>query len=186
MIIVGLGNPGEEYADTFHNMGFMVADAIAELLNKKITKIECSALTAVKDNKDGKLILAKPVTYMNASGGAVKGLLTKYKQTPADLIVIYDDIDLDRFSVRVREKGSAGTHNGMRNIVEKLGTDNFKRVRMGIGRDVGDLKDFVLKKINAEDLSVFRDRAKKIAEIILEYADTKDFDRFMRKGNSIK
>lgn len=186
MIIVGLGNPGEEYADTFHNMGYMVAEALAEELNKKINRLECSSLTTVKDMPDGKVVVAKPITYMNSSGDAVRSLLAKYKQTAADLIVIYDDIDIPRFSVRVREKGSAGTHNGMRDIVAKIGTENFKRIRMGIGREGTDLKDYVLKKIPSDDLAEFRDRARAVAQMLSEYLRTSDFDALMREGNSLK
>lgn len=186
MIIIGLGNPGEEYADTYHNMGYMVVEKLAELMNKKINRAECSALTTVKENGDEKIVLAKPLTYMNLSGAAVKSLMSKYRQSADEIIVIYDDIDIPRYSVRVREKGSAGTHNGMRNIVSVIGTENFKRIRMGIGREDRELKDYVLGKIPSEDLKAFGETAEKIARLIAEYIKTKDFDRLMREGNSIK
>jgi len=186
MLIVGLGNPGETYENTYHNMGYLVIDTLAELLNKRIIRAECSALTAVKDLPDGKLILAKPITYMNLSGVAVKSLLSKYKQSLDDLIVIYDDIDIPRFSVRVRERGSAGTHNGMRNVVENLGSDNFKRIRMGIGRGDGDLKDYVLGKISEQDKKEFAARAQAVAKLLYEYITSGDFDKVMREGNTIK
>ena len=106
MIIVGLGNPGVEYENTLHNMGYKVIDAIANKLGKKVNKLECSSLTSIVKNNP-KIVLAKPLTYMNNSGEAVKSLLSKYKQEVSDLLVIYDDIDIDRFSVRVRKSGSA-------------------------------------------------------------------------------
>ncbi len=186
MIIVGLGNPGEEYADTFHNMGYMVVEEVARLLNKKINRVECSALTAVKDSREKKIVLAKPITYMNLSGEAVKSLLAKYKQTPDDLVVVYDDIDIPRYSVRVRERGSAGTHNGMKNIVALLGSDNFKRIRMGIGREGYDLKDYVLAKIKEEDKKIFHEVAEKVATQIVKYLSDNNFERLMRECNSIK
>lgn len=186
MLIVGLGNPGEEYADTYHNMGYMAVDALAELMNKKINRLECSALTAIKDIGEEKIILAKPVTYMNLSGQAVKSLMAKYKQKTEDIIIIYDDIDIPRFSVRVRERGSAGTHNGMRNIVSILGTEDFKRIRMGIGREERDLKDYVLGKISPEDKKLFLERAEAVAKLLSEYIKTEDFDKLLREGNTIK
>ena len=185
MLIVGLGNPGKEYADTFHNMGYLVLDVLAEKLGKKINKIECSALTCVFSVKGEKVILAKPTTYMNLSGQAVKSLMTKYDQSLDDLIVVYDDIDIPRFSVRARESGSAGTHNGMRNVVDLVGSENFKRIRMGIGRDEGELKDYVLNKIKSEDMKVFREVAEKIADLIVSYLTERDYNKLMREGNII-
>lgn len=186
MLIVGLGNPGEEYAKTYHNMGYMVLDSLAERLNKKVNRAECSALTAIKEIGGEKIILAKPLTYMNLSGEAVKSLAIKYNQKADDIIVIYDDIDIPRYSVRIREKGSAGTHNGMRNIVSLLQTENFKRIRMGIGREEGDLKSYVLDKISSHDEEKFAQSIAQISLLIEEYVKTKDFDRLMREGNLIK
>lgn len=186
MLIVGLGNPGGEYADTFHNMGYLVLDVLAEKLGKKINRIECSSLTCVFSVKGEKVILAKPTTYMNLSGQAVKGLMVKYKQNLDDLIVIYDDIDIPRFSVRARESGSAGTHNGMRNVVDLVGSENFKRIRMGIGREEGELKDYVLNKIKSEDMKVFRAIADKVADLIVAYLSVKDYNKLMREGNVVE
>jgi PTH1 family peptidyl-tRNA hydrolase len=187
MIIVGLGNYGEEYKNTFHNMGFLIADAIAAKLSKKFDKSECSALTFVTSVKGERLVVAKPLTYMNASGEAVKSLLNKYgEKASGGLIVCYDDIDLPRFSVRVRKEGSAGTHNGMRNIVSLLGTTEFIRVRLGIGRNEYDLKDYVLSRIKKEDAEMFSVSARKAADVILDYVSDRDFDKFMREGNVIK
>lgn len=144
-IIVGLGNYGAKYERTYHNLGFMAVDRIADILAVKIKSKECESLVAVKDD----LVLAKPLTYMNLSGIAVKKLLKKYDGNLSDLIVIYDDIDLERASVRVRQKGSAGTHNGMRSIIAEIQSGDFCRIRIGAGRpeEGEDLADYVLSAI---------------------------------------
>ena len=129
-IIVGLGNEGRQYASTFHHMGFMAADRLAEKLGAKFDKRECESVIAECYRGGEKIIIAKPLTFMNLSGVAVKQLLKKYKAEPKDLLVIYDDLDLPAASLRMRLKGSAGTHNGMRNIVDEIGTEEFVRVRM--------------------------------------------------------
>ena len=152
-IVVGLGNPDAKYAHTHHNMGFLVVECLASRLNIKFKTRECDSLTARTYIKGEPVILAEPQTYMNLSGVAVKQLLSKYKCESKDLIVAYDDIDLQRYALRVRSKGSAGTHNGMRNIIEKIGTEDFPRVRVGIGRPPLNvpLVDFVLAEVPMKD-----------------------------------
>lgn len=186
MIIIGLGNPGEEYKNTYHNMGFRVVDALADRLNKKVNKIECSALTGVASIGGEKLILAKPLTYMNNSGLAVKSLLSRYEQTIDDLVVIYDDADIDRFSVRVREKGSAGSHNGMKSVIENLQTESFLRVRMGIGRSDRPLIDYVLDRITPEDDKVFSERAYAVADLLIAFFRDGDEAKLMRNANILR
>ena len=186
MIIVGLGNPGKEYEETLHNCGFNVLDKLADSLGKKVTKVECSALTCVTQIGGEKTIFAKPITYMNNSGDAVKSLLAKYGMKPKDLIVVYDDIDIPRYSVRVRLSGSAGTHNGMRSIVEKLGSEDFIRVRIGIGRNQHNLADYVLSRIPAEDKNRFDDVFARAAEAVENFLRDKDAEKLMREGNNIK
>lgn len=186
MLIVGLGNPGREYENTLHNMGYMVADALADKLNRRINRLECSSLTATVSVSGERTVIAKPVTYMNASGQAVKSLMAKYACNADGLLVIYDDVDIPRFSVRVREKGGAGTHNGMRSVTEAVGGENFKRIRMGIGAGEYDLKDYVLGKASAGDMKIFRARASAVAELIAGYLSDGDFDRLMREGNTIR
>lgn len=132
MIIVGLGNYGDKYEYTYHNIGFLAIDRIARELGVKFNRRECDSLTAITQKGGHRLVLAKPQTYMNNSGIAVKQLVAKYGSMD-DLLVIYDDIDIGKGSIRFREKGSAGTHNGMRSIIEKLGSQDFKRMRIGIG-----------------------------------------------------
>lgn len=187
MIIVGLGNIGTEYENTYHNMGFMVVDAIAEKLGKKFDKKDCSSQVIVTSINKQKIVIAKPETYMNLSGQAVKSLLSKYKETPEEgLLVCYDDIDLPKFTIRVRPTGSAGTHNGMRNIISLINTEKFLRVRVGTGRGPGELKNFVLSKINKEDMEHFKENINKMADLIIAYIKDGDVEKFIREGNAIK
>lgn len=157
-IVVGLGNFGDRYAYTFHNMGFLAAECLADKLGLKFDRRECDALIAVGYRGGEKLVIAKPLTYMNLSGVAVKQLLAKYKVEPKDLIVMFDDVDIPKGSVRVRIKGSGGTHNGMRNIIEKIGTLDFPRVRIGIGPvpERVPIADYVLSDVpKAERQTLF-------------------------------
>ena len=186
MIIVGLGNPGKEYEETLHNCGFSVMDKLAERLGKKLMKIECSAVTNVTQIAGEKVVLAKPLTFMNKSGEAVKSLLKKYDMKAEDLIVIYDDIDIPRYSVRVRLSGSAGTHNGMRSVVGSIGTENFIRIRIGVGRNEYNLVDYVLSRISAEDKPRFDEVFEKAAALVENYLRDGDVEKLMRDGNNIK
>lgn len=186
LLIVGLGNPTAEYADTYHNMGFKAVDAIAESFNKSIKKAECNALTVTFSRKNEKIVLAKPLTYMNLSGEAVKSLMAKYKATPDELIVIYDDVDLPRYVLRARAFGSAGTHNGMRDVVSAIGTERFKRIRVGIGRNGSELKDYVLSRIPEGEREIFDRNFRALAELIQNYVADGDFDKLMREVNVVK
>ncbi len=152
-IVVGLGNCEAKYAHTHHNMGFLVVECLAQRLNVKFKTRECESLIAKAYINGEPVILAEPQTYMNLSGVAVKQLLAKYKCDSRDLIVAYDDIDLQRYDIRVRQRGSAGTHNGMRNIIDNIGTEDFPRVRVGIGKPpLGmPLVDFVLCEVPKGD-----------------------------------
>ena len=184
MIIVGLGNPGKEYENTFHNMGFLALDTLAAKMGKSIKKAECQALTCTFSRNSEKVIFAKPMTYMNLSGQAVKSLIGKYGASADDLVVIYDDIDIDRFSVRARAAGSAGTHNGMKSIVASLGTDKFKRIRIGIGKEnIFNLADYVLSSLKAEDREEFNRLFENLAEHLEAYLKHSDFERLMREIN---
>jgi PTH1 family peptidyl-tRNA hydrolase len=133
-LIVGLGNPGREYAATRHNAGFMVIDRLAPKLGADVTKKMFKALVGQGRVGDEKVILAKPQTFMNLSGEAVGALLHWYKLTAAGLIVVYDDLDLPPGKLRVRPGGGSGGHKGMQSIIGVLGTENFPRVRIGIGK----------------------------------------------------
>ncbi len=149
-IIVGLGNFGAKYDWTYHNLGFMTCDALANKMGIAFTKEKYKALIAEGNLQGQKVILAKPLTYMNNSGEAVTLLKQKFKD--AKILVIVDDIDLPAGKIRYRERGSSGTHNGLRSIVSFIGED-FERVKIGIGRDQEkDLADFVLSKIQDKEL----------------------------------
>ncbi len=158
-LIVGLGNPEKKYDGTYHNTGFYFIDKLAEKLSIEIKKKDCKSLIGEgkieTDNGLVKVILAKPLTYMNLSGEAVVALKNKYKLKNEDIYIVCDDIDLPVGKFRYREKGSAGTHNGLRNILQLLGDENFKRIRIGIGKDENmDLADYVLSKISKENVEV--------------------------------
>lgn len=134
-IVVGLGNPGRQYAHTRHNAGFLAVDLLAQKHDIDIKKFAHHAMIGEGRIANEKVVLAKPETFMNASGQSVVELIQWYKIDPSDeLIVLYDDIDLPVGQLRIRDKGSAGTHNGMRSIIHLTGRDDFARIRIGIGR----------------------------------------------------
>lgn len=136
-LIVGLGNPGREYANHRHNIGFMVLDALAAKHNLRFSKMMFKGLIADGVIAARKVLLVKPMTYMNLSGTCVGPLMRYYKLLPQQLLVIYDDLDLPAGQLRLRGKGGAGGHNGMRSIIAQLGTEDFPRLRVGIGRPPG-------------------------------------------------
>jgi PTH1 family peptidyl-tRNA hydrolase len=143
-VIVGLGNPGKKYENTRHNIGFITVDLLAERHGIKINKIKHKALVGEGTISDQKVLLVKPQTYMNLSGNSVREVMAYYKVEVENLLVIYDDIDIPTGSVRIRKKGSAGTHNGMRSVIYDLQSDQFPRIRIGMGGNIkADLKDFV-------------------------------------------
>ncbi|MDE5593442.1 MAG: aminoacyl-tRNA hydrolase [Clostridiales bacterium] len=152
-LIVGLGNPSNDYSGTYHNIGFMAADKVAASLRAPDFALDKKSNAYISDlNIYGqKVLLVKPNTYMNLSGDAVGFLARYYKIEPKDILVIYDDIDMSKGVVRARLSGSAGTHNGMRDIVAKLNSTDFARVRVGIGPKPNymGLADYVLSKINS-------------------------------------
>ena len=152
-IIVGLGNPGDKYAKTRHNVGFNVIDLLAKEYSIDVSRIKHKALTGEGRVGTEKVILVKPITYMNLSGESVADICNYYNIDLENLIVIYDDIDLDIGKIRIRKKGSGGTHNGMRSIIKCLGSNEFPRVRVGISRPQNGryLADFVLSRFSKED-----------------------------------
>jgi len=151
-LIVGLGNPGAEYERTRHNVGWMAIDAFARKFRIGVARHEKNALTGTGRVAGGSVMVAKPLTYMNLSGDAVRLLVNAYLESTDELIVVYDDIDLPLAKLRIRPGGSAGTHNGMRSIVQSLGTEKFPRLRIGIGAaDGGRLRDYVLDEFAPEE-----------------------------------
>lgn len=145
-LIVGLGNPGERYEQTPHNLGFLVVDSLARTLTIPVRRREAESFIGIGRFGEIDVVLAKPQTYMNLSGRAVMKLLEQWELSPRELIVVVDDLDLPWGQLRIRERGGAGTHNGMRSIVETIGSIEFGRVRMGIQPDhpVEDAAQFVL------------------------------------------
>lgn len=170
LVIVGLGNPGLAYRKTRHNAGFQSVDRLAEKCGVKFNKKGFSAVYGEGLVGGQRAILVKPQTYMNNSGEAVQQILNFYKLLPENLIVLYDDIDLPVGSLRIRQSGSAGTHNGMRSILACVHSENFARIRIGVGKDESLLlADYVLKKPSKEDqkaLDAVFDKAADAAELI--------------------
>ena len=171
-LIVGLGNPGREYRETRHNVGFRVVDEIARRHDLTFAMAPSQVPDAFVVKKFGAqpLLLAKPLTFMNRSGDAVSALSRYYGIEPADLLVVYDDVDLPFTKLRARARGSAGTHNGMRSVIERLGTTEFPRLRLGVGRGDKrrDLADHVLAKFEPDEqaeLETFIARAADAAEM---------------------
>ena len=154
-LIFGLGNPGREYENTYHNLGFMALDKLASRLGISINKAKFNSIYGDGRFNNEIVFLIKPLTYMNLSGNAVRDFARYYKVEPQDIIVFVDDIDLDKGVSRLRLHGSAGTHNGLKSIVYKLGSEDFVRLKIGAGQDRSiDLKDYVLSKIDDESLSL--------------------------------
>ena len=184
-IIAGLGNPGREYEKTRHNAGFMAIDKVAEKLgvifNKKGYKGEYS-LTTVNGEK---VLLLKPQTYMNLSGESVLAAMNFYKVNPQNLIVIYDDLDINIGSLRIRKNGTAGTHNGMRNIVSQIGSSDFPRMRVGIKpeNDSRGIVDYVLSDIKKEDKLRFDEVIDKTANAVVSLLKGESLDAVMNKYN---
>ena len=146
-LIVGLGNPGLSYKKTRHNAGFQALDVLAERIGVRVKTKGFSALYGEGRIGNERVVLMKPQTYMNLSGDAVQSLMHFYKLEPERLIVLYDDIDLPLGSMRIRANGSAGSHNGMRSVIACVGSENFARIRIGVGKDESlMLRDYVLKR----------------------------------------
>lgn len=183
-LVVGLGNPDKKYLNTFHNMGFMCVDKLAEKLNAEFSKVECKSVTAHARVNGEKVIIAKPVTYMNLSGEALIELTNKYKIEKGKLIVVYDDVDVNMGCLRIRKEGSAGSHNGMKNIVHLLGTTAFPRIRIGIGKDTPmALIDFVLSQVQESDHEQLAPVFDCASNALLEFVSGYDLDKIMQKHN---
>ena len=188
-LIVGLGNPGPEYEWTPHNLGFLAVDGIAERAGIRVTRPESKALVGRGELAGQEMVLAKPQTYMNLSGVSVRMLLDRYELDPAQLIVLVDDVDLPWGSLRIRERGSAGRHNGLKSIVSSMGTQEFLRVRLGVGpgKVWGELRDYVLCKMGRAEREVAAQMiadANDAVELIYREGVGKAMSRFNRKAAS--
>ena len=184
-LLVCLGNPGDKYENTRHNVGFMVADEVAERQRKPIQRLKFKALTNVLTISGEKVLVMKPITYMNLSGEAVRQAADFYKIPPDRVLVVSDDTALPVGRLRIRVKGSAGGHNGLKNIIQHLGTYQFPRLRVGVGEKPHpdyDMADWVLGKFVGEDKKAIDAAVKRAADAIECILD-QGIDRGMGKFN---
>ena len=182
-LIVGLGNPGKEYDNTRHNMGFFFLDNYAKSKNLEIKTKKFDGLLTEFVDKSEKIILLKPQTYMNLSGESVRKVMDFYKIDYKDILVISDDLDLPLGNFRLKSKGSCGGHNGLRNIEQYLGTQGYKRLKIGISNNkTMETRDYVLGKISKEDKDILTELVPTINSILNDFIDN-DFEILMSKYN---
>ncbi len=171
-LIIGLGNPEPEYSNTRHNMGFDVINCISQNYKIAVNRTKFNALYGSGEINGEKVILIKPQTFMNLSGQAVREFKNFYKTPSENIIVIYDDIDIDKGKIKIRKKGSAGTHNGMKSVIQEIATEEFIRIRVGTGKPKfkGDLINYVLEPIDKNEREILdegiADAEKAISEIM--------------------
>jgi peptidyl-tRNA hydrolase, PTH1 family len=185
-VIVGLGNPGIEYALTPHNLGFLVVDILAEDAGIRLSRPEAKSLVGLGQIAGHEVVLAKPQTTMNLSGLAVRELVSRVECEPSDVIVVCDDVALPWGMVRVRERGTAGGHNGLKSVIGAIGTTEFVRVRLGVKPEEmrGDLKEYVLRQIRRDEEDLVADEIEQGAEavkVILEEGTQVAMNRFNRR-----
>ncbi|HGI2261734.1 TPA: aminoacyl-tRNA hydrolase [Streptococcus agalactiae] len=188
-MIVGLGNPGSKYNDTKHNIGFMAVDRIVKNLDVNFIEDKNFKAEIGSDFINGeKIYFIKPTTFMNNSGIAVKALLTYYNISIKDMIIIYDDLDMEVGKIRFRQKGSAGGHNGIKSIIAHLGTQEFDRIKVGIGRPNGRMTviNHVLGKFDKNDEIMISNTLDKVDNAVNYYLQTNDFQKTMQKYNGLK
>lgn len=172
-VIIGLGNPGNQYKDTYHNVGFMAVERFAKRHSLSFSSKKYNSKIAKGNVNGNNIILLQPQTYMNLSGRAVAQIVNKLKLPLKDIIVICDDVDLDVGTVRFRKEGSGGTHNGLKNIVIELGSTNFPRIKIGVGRDEKmPLERFVLSKISKSNKNIIEQRLEGVCDIIDKFIAT--------------
>jgi len=189
-LIVGLGNPGEEYENTPHNLGFMVIDRLAESHSIRVSRKENTSFVGLGETGGKHVALAKPQTYMNLSGPAVRGLLERYELKPDRLIVVYDELDLPWGSLRIRLNGSAAGHNGVKSLIGSLGTNEFTRIRIGIhpGNPVKG-EQFVLapfKRAQKQDVEETVGRAADAVEFIIAEGAAQAMTKYNRRAQGLK
>ena len=184
-LIVGLGNPGKEYAGTRHNIGFEAVDYIADKYNIELNRIKFKGIFGEGMINGKKVILLKPTTYMNLSGESIREVVNFYKISNEDIIVIYDDISLEVGRLRIREKGSHGGHNGIKSIIANLSTDVFPRVKIGVGAPKGDLVSHVLGKFSNSEVEMLRESIKATEEAVATIIKS-DAKEAMNKYNGFK
>jgi len=183
-LVIGLGNPGREYRETRHNVGFMLLDRLAVKLNARFTRLQSRALVASAIFEERKIILAKPQTFMNLSGQSAQGLIHFYKLPLTNLLVAHDDLDLPLGTIRIRPDGGSAGQKGMTSILERLGTDDFPRLRLGIGRPPGQMQapDYVLQEFSNVDLTIISETLNLAVDAVL-ICVTEGLDAAMNKYN---
>lgn len=183
-IIVGLGNPEEEYAGTRHNMGFDVINAIAEKYKIQVNKNKFNSLYAKSNIEGQEVILVKPQTYMNLSGTSVREIANFYKIKKEEIIIIYDDMDIKQGTIKIRKQGSSAGHNGVKSVIENLGTEEIQRIRVGIGKEKGteDKIKYVLGHISKEDRIILDEGIIKARDAVVEILKS-GIDKAMNKYN---
>jgi PTH1 family peptidyl-tRNA hydrolase len=185
-LIIGLGNPGREYRETRHNVGFMLLDRLSVKLKTRFTRLQSKALVASANYQERKIILAKPQTFMNLSGQSVHGLMRFYKLPLENLLIAHDDLDLPVGTIRIRPDGGSAGQKGMISTIERLGTDEFPRLRLGIGRPPGQMQapDYVLQDFSNADLTLISETLNRAVEAALTWV-TAGLDAAMNKYNGI-
>ena len=185
-LVAGLGNPGQAYRHNRHNVGFMAADRLAKRLGVVFSRMESKALLAKGEHQGKRILIAKPRTYMNLSGQAVGALLRFYKVPFENLLVVYDDVDLPLGTIRMRPGGGSSGHKGMDSIIERLGDENFPRLRLGIGRPPGrmDAADYVLQDFSTSDYEFLDQILDQTVEAILVFL-VEGLDAAMNKYNAV-
>jgi len=186
-IIAGLGNPGKQFENTRHNVGFEVIDELSRRHGINVTKIKFKGLCGEGNIEGNKVLLLKPQTYMNLSGESIREAVSWYKVPAGKLIVVFDDIDLPTGRIRVRPSGSAGTHNGMKSVIYQLQNDSFPRIKIGIGAnpEYMDLADYVLAKFTADERKIIDksvSTASDAVQCILKYGLNEAMNKFNRKS----
>ena len=190
-LVVGLGNPGPEYANTLHNMGFLAIDRLAERNGIRVSRPEAKALVGSGRISGCEAVLAKPQTFMNLSGTSVKPLAEKYGVQPGRVVLLYDELDLPWTGVRIRPKGSAAGHNGVSSVIGSLGTSDFPRIRLGIhpGHPVRNGAEFVLsplRKVQMDDLDELLDHAAAAVESMVAEGVEKAMTKFNRRARGVE
>jgi len=185
-LIIGLGNPGREYRETRHNIGFMLVDRLAVKLNARFTRLQSKALVASTTDNERKIILAKPQTFMNLSGQSVQGLVHFYKLPLTNLLVAHDDLDLPPGTIRIRPDGGSAGQKGMSSILERFGTDEFPRLRMGVGRPPGQMAapDYVLQDFSKGEMPTISETLDRAVEAVLTFV-TEGLEMAMNKYNGV-
>jgi PTH1 family peptidyl-tRNA hydrolase len=170
-LLIGLGNPGREYKDTRHNFGFMLIDRIAVRLNARGMRVQSKAIVTTATYEDRKLILAKPQTYMNLSGQSVQGLVNFYKIPLTNIMILSDDLDIPLGTIRIRAAGGPGGQRGLASVIESLGTKDFSRLRLGIGRPPGrmDPANFILQNFSRDEMKSISEILDTAADAVLEF-----------------